>query len=46
VVMGGFRVVATVLHCNPNMINSRIGQSVSFCHEPVITYRKELSNGL
>ena len=46
VIMGGFRVVATVLHCNPNMINSRIGQSVSFCHEPVITYRKELSNGL
>ena len=46
VVMGGFRVVATVLHCNPNMINSRIGQSVSFCHKAVITYRKELSNGL
>jgi len=46
VIMGGFRVIATILHCNPNMINSRIGQSVSFCHEPVITYRKELSNGL
>ena len=46
VIMGGFRVIATILHCNPNMINSRIGQSVSFCHKAVITYRRELSNEL
>ena len=46
VIMGGFRVVAAGLHLAPNTVNSRIGQSVSFCHEPVITYRKELSNEL
>jgi hypothetical protein len=44
--MGRFGVVASGLHLDPNTVNSRIGQSVSFCHEPVITYRKELSNEL
>ena len=46
VIMGRFGVVASGLHLDPNTVNSRIGQSVSFCHEPVITYRKELSNEL
>ena len=46
VIVGGFRVVASGLHLDPNTVNSRIGQSVSVCHETVITYRKELSNEL
>jgi hypothetical protein len=44
--MSRFRVVTSGLHLGPNAVNSRIGQSVSFGHEAVITYCKELSNEL
>ena len=46
VIMSRFRVVTSGLHLGPNAVNSRIGQSVSFGHEAVITYCKELSNEL
>ena len=46
VIMDRFGVVTSGLHLGPNAINSRIGQSVSFGHEAVITYCKELSNEL
>lgn len=46
VIMNRFRVVTSGLHLGPNAVNSRIGQSVSFGHEAVITYCKELSNEL
>lgn len=45
-VMRCFRVIASGLHLDPNSVNSRIGQSVSFGHVAVITYCKELSNEL